>query len=379
VRILFHHRTLADGAEGVHIAAMVEAFTRLGHDVHVRGLAAPARRTGRSTLVRLARAALPGAVFETGSAAMNVPEYAGARRAIRRLPADLVYKRHARLDAGVLAAARREGVPSVLEVNSLFTRGSYYEFEPVRLYRLADWFERRALELATVVVAVSTPLKRQIQELVPRDVLVLPNAADAERFTPSRAHPETVRQRYGLNGRLTVGWSGILRPWHGIDTLLEGIRSIPQVHVLLVGDGPARGSVERLAAALGVAGRLTITGRIPHDLMADYIAAMDVAVVADDRTGVASPMKLLEYMAMGRAVVAPRLDNIQDIVTDEADGLLFEPGSAGDLARVLSRLARDEPLRQRLGRRARTTVEENRNWRRNAQTVLTAIEQAKTP
>jgi glycosyltransferase involved in cell wall biosynthesis len=187
-----------------------------------------------------------------------------------------------------------------------------------------------------------------------------------------------VRRRYGLDGGLTVGWSGILRTWHGLDTLLESVRSIPEVRVLLVGDGPARESVERLAAALGVAGRLTITGRVPHDLMPDYVAAMDVAVVADDRTGVASPMKLLEYMAMGRAIAAPRLENIRDVLTNEADGLLFEPGSAADLTRVLRRLVTDAPLRLRLGLRARVTVEQERNWRRNAQIVLAAIDLAES-
>jgi glycosyltransferase involved in cell wall biosynthesis len=370
VRILYHHRTLADGAEGVHIAAMVDAFRALGHDVVVRGLAASPRRPERRTGVHLLRSALPAAGFELASAVLNVPEYSSTRRAIGRLAIDLVYKRHARFDTAVLAAARRQDVPSVLEVNSLFSQGAYHEFEPMRLHSLATRLERRALELATVVAAVSTPLMRQIQALVPREVIVLPNGADPERFAISRANPERVRREYCADGRLTVGWSGVLRQWHGVDTLLEAIRSLPQIRLLMVGDGPARESVERRAQALGVADRLSITGRVPHEEMIDYIAAMDIGVVADDRTGVASPMKLLEYMAMGRPVVAPRLDSISDIVTDEADGLLFEPGNGVELTRVLCRLAADEPLRRRLGLQARATIERERNWRRNAERVL---------
>jgi glycosyltransferase involved in cell wall biosynthesis len=109
--------------------------------------------------------------------------------------------------------------------------------------------------------------------------------------------------------------------------------------------------------------------------MPDHLACMEVAVVADDRTRVASPMKLLEYMAMGRAAVAPRLDNITDIVTDEVDGLLFSPGDRESLARTLQRLVSDSTLRQALGRPARATVEQTRTWKHNARRVLSLVEE----
>jgi glycosyltransferase involved in cell wall biosynthesis len=110
--------------------------------------------------------------------------------------------------------------------------------------------------------------------------------------------------------------------------------------------------------------------------MPDYLAAMDVAVVAHDGTGIASPMKLVEYMAMERAVVAPRLDNIKDLVCDERDGLLFTPGSASSLAGVLRRLTEDQELRVGLGREARRTVVRDRTWSANAERVLTLVGQA---
>ena len=97
---------------------------------------------------------------------------------------------------------------------------------------------------------------------------------------------------------------------------------------------------------------------------------MDVAVVAHDRTGVASPMKLLEYMAMAKAVVAPRLDNVRDVVEDDRTGLLFAPGDVDALATALLRLAGDPALRARLGHSARESIQTGRNWRRNAERVL---------
>lgn len=372
VRILYHHRTLADGAEGIHIEEMVKAFRDLGHEVRVTGMATSA---GSDTQKRAAqvKAALPGPLFEAASMAVNLAEYLAARRAIRELRADLIYKRHARYDIGTSRAASHCGVPLVLEVNTLFSVPPYCDFEPVVFRRLARTFERRALQSAAVVLAVSSPLARQIGTLATIDAVVMPNGADPDHFAPERADGTAVRARHGLGTGFTVGWTGVLRQWHGLELLLEAVARIDQARLLIVGDGPARPAVEARAAALGMATRLSVTGRVPHAEMPDHIAAMDVCVVADERTGVASPMKLLEYMAMGRAVVAPDLDNVKDILRPGTEGLVFRPGDSAQLTAALHRLANDPRLRERLGLQARFRIVHERNWRDNARAVLKLV------
>jgi glycosyltransferase involved in cell wall biosynthesis len=143
--------------------------------------------------------------------------------------------------------------------------------------------------------------------------------------------------------------------------------------VLIVGDGPARQALERRAGQLGLHDRVVITGRVAHEEMPNHIAAMDIAVVADERTGVASPMKLLEYMSMARAVVAPRKENIEDLIDDEVEGLLFEQGRADLLAAQLGRLVEDRQLCASLGASARQKVVRERNWRRVAERVLAVV------
>jgi glycosyltransferase involved in cell wall biosynthesis len=224
-----------------------------------------------------------------------------------------------------------------------------------------------------VRLAVSTPLARQIEALSGASAVVMPNGADPERFNPSTAHPDVVRERHGLGAAFVIGWTGVLRDWHGLELLLEALTRLPDARLMIVGDGPARNAVESRARELGVDGRVIMTGRVAHDSMPDHVAAMDVAAVADDRTGVASPMKLLEYMAMGRPVVAPQLDNIADVVEDGRNGLLFTPGDVGDLAAALRRLSSDADLRCRLGVAARREIETDRNWRRNAERVLQLV------
>ena len=376
MRILYHHRTLADGAEGIHIAEMVSAFRSLGHEVHVLSLAGAEAAPAREGLVRHLKGTLPSAAFEIASMVSNVPDYLKVGRAIRALRPDFLYKRHARLDVGALIAARHAGVPTVLEVNCLFTGADYHQFEPMTFDRLAARYERRALRQASVVVAVSTPLAREIARLAQVEAVVIPNGADPQRFDPAVVDRSCVRARYELGEALTVGWAGVMREWHGLELLLDVIVRLPEVRLLLVGDGPARAGVERHAAALGIQDRVTITGRVPQEQMPEHLAAMDIGVVASDRTSVASPMKLLEYMAMGLAVVAPRLENIAELITDGRDGLLFAPENSDSLASVLRRLTTDDRLRSALGGQARHTVVELRNWRGNAARVLTLAAQS---
>ena len=377
MRILYHYRTLADGAEGIHITSIIAALRSLGHDVEVSAVTkSSSGGSGRAAAADRIRNLLPGAAFELASTALNAAEYMTVRRQIAQFKPDLIYARHARLAIGAIAAARHAGVPTVLEVNSLFTQGEYHDFEPMSLKRLATMVERRVLRLATLVYAVSTPLANQVLNLSGRPALVVPNGADPVKFDVRKTHPETVRERHGVTGKVTVGWSGIIRDWHGLDRLLESVVAVPNAHLLVVGDGPARGALEEQARRMGVTDRLSITGRVPHAEMPDHIAAMDIAVVSDDRTGVASPMKLLEYMAMSRPVVAPRLANIADVIRDGEDGVLFTREDPDGMRHALARLVQDAALRQRLGAAARHRIEEDRNWVAIAAHVLESVRAA---
>jgi glycosyltransferase involved in cell wall biosynthesis len=243
------------------------------------------------------------------------------------------------------------------------------------LKRLGRRFERQALQESDIVLAVSTPLARQISDVSSAAPIVLPNGVDAQRFDPARVTGAVVRARYGLESVLTIGWSGVIRDWHGLDLLIDATAALRDARVLIVGDGPGRAALKEHAATRGMTDRIVITGRVAHEDMPEHLAAMDIAVVAREGTGVASPMKLIEYMAMGRAVLAPRLANIVDVVTDETDGLLFSPEDCASLAGLLQRLTADRALRERLGHAARAKVTHARTWRHNAEYVLSLVRQ----
>ena len=375
--ILYHHRTLLDGAEGVHITEMIRAFEALGHTVRSF---APGSATGRpGVLPKLVRRVLPQSLFECAAAAHNVVERRRARDLIVRFRPAFVYKRHALNDVSILEAARESGTPSVLEVNALYSSEALQRFEPLRFRTLARKLERRALMLAEVVVAVSSPMRDLVHDIAPSaNAIVIPNGADPSRFSPA-IDGTLVRRRFDLPaGQLIAGWSGILRSWHRLDLVLEVLKLRPSVVLVIIGDGPDRERIERAAAALGVSDRVRFVGRVPADQIAQHLAAIDVGIVADDRTGYASPMKLVEYMAMGKPVVAPDLPNIRDLVTSGTEGLLFAPGSAESLAACLDRLASPE-VRTQLGQSGRAQVVSVRNWMANARLVLDAVNRVHAP
>jgi glycosyltransferase involved in cell wall biosynthesis len=377
MRILYHHRTLGDGAEGIHIRAIVDAWRESGHDVLVSALVGaendPSEPTESAARWARVKRRIPRALYEWAEIGYNAVGLARLLRAGHGFRPDFIYDRYVTFDAAAVVAARVLGCPVVVEANAplAFERARY---ETLRYPRLARWFERRILSGADLAVVVSTPLKSHFERIgVPAaKIRVLPNGADPRRFRPEIDGAET-RRRHGLADSVVVGFSGSLRDWHGVDLLLEAVARAaaraPALRVLVVGDGPLRGELEREARDPRLAGRVAFAGRVSHELMPEHLAAMDIPV-SPRATFYASPMKVLEYMATGRAPVAPRMANLEDIVEDGADGLLFVPESVDDLAGAIARLALDADLRRALGRAARAKVVRERNWAACAARVL---------
>ncbi|TWU54499.1 Mannosylfructose-phosphate synthase [Rubripirellula tenax] len=399
MRILYHHRTLGDGAEGVHVAAMIAAFRQLGHQVLVVALAGEPTSNGTDSLAPdlpapqindrplskkiLSRLAgiLPGVTYELAELAYNVPAKRRLRRAIRSFQPDFVYDRYNSFSTAAIDAAASENVPVCLEVNApvALERRMAGENRPLRLEKLAIRCERRICRAADRVVVVSTPLKTFLVEQrgVSADrVSVIPNGADPIQFDPQRSGDD-VRRRLGIEGRIVVGFIGILRRWHGVDLLVDGFERIelrdPLPHLLIVGDGPIEAELRELVNQKGLQDRVTFTGRIVHSQVQDYLAAFDIAV-SPRATFYASPMKILESMAMGTPIVAADTENIRDLISDGHDGLLFQPEDSDSLAKAIQRLAEDRELASTLGRNSRTKVEEERNWLSIAKEVASHFE-----
>ena len=182
------------------------------------------------------------------------------------------------------------------------------------------------------------------------NVAVVP---DGTRLPRSRVfHPPP-------EGPLLVGYAGHLYPWKGVDVLIEAVARLPAARALVVGGQPGerdRSRLEALAHARGVGHRVEFAGWLPPQDVAAAIARCAVLVLPNIRSTISerytSPLKLFDYLAAGRAIVASDLPAIREVLTAEYNALLVEPGRAELLAGALARLDADPALRLRLSRQA---------------------------
>jgi glycosyltransferase involved in cell wall biosynthesis len=210
---------------------------------------------------------------------------------------------------------------------------------------------------------------------------LMPNGVNLQRFARLREdHGINVRSQYRLDGKNVIGFVGSLKPWHGTETLLAAFQRLhasdASTHLLIVGDGPEREALETSAQALGLRGAITFTGNVSHQAIPHYLAAMDITVApyVPNENFYFSPIKIFEYMAMGRPVVAGSIGQVQEIIAEGETGLLYEPGNVAQLTMALTKLARDAQLCRRLGANARTWVQKERTWENNAQQVVEIAE-----
>jgi glycosyltransferase involved in cell wall biosynthesis len=382
MRIIYHHRTLGDGAEGIHILAMVSALRGLGHDVQLVSLVDEASlgipnaqhsKNGRwFSIGKL----LPGFTYELAEIAYNVVGKRALRRAIKSLKPDFIYDRYNTFSSCAVEAAREANIPVLLEVNApVAYERTMYEHRPLTFSKLAQRFEQRICTQASHVLTVSSPLRDFLiaqRGVLESNVTVLPNGVDPRLFAPASNAPE-LKARIGLAGKTVIGFAGILRPWHGIELLLEAIARLrpkwPDLHLLIIGGGAIENELRQRAAELGLSLHVTFTGRVAHTAVKNYLGAIDIAV-SPRATFYASPMKIVEYMAMGLATVAPDMPNICDLIDDGESGMLFTPDQSESLSEKLECLLRSPTMIKRIGINARAVVENRLNWQTTAEQVL---------
>ncbi len=268
------------------------------------------------------------------------------------MPYDFIYERYALFSTVGLSIARSSGVPFLLEVNAPLI-AERRRVEPLPLAPLARARERENFAGADAVLCVSAAMAAYAlkQGALPSRVHVVPNAVDMSRFHPLISGGE-IRAQHGLGTSLTVGFVGSLKPWHGVDLLLQAFQqeAEPDWRLLIIGEGPEAASLKTLACQLGVDRQVLFVGAVHHDVIPQYVAALDIAV-APYRGSAAfyfSPLKLYEYLAAGRAVLASDVGQISSTIRHLENGYLVASDDAGSLAAGLRQLADDRALRSAL-------------------------------
>ncbi len=366
MRILYSHRIQSRDGQSVHVEELVAALRALGHEVVVvgPGFYEQSGFGGESALVARLRRLLPGAVGELAELAYNIPAYRRLARACNALKPELIYERYNLYYLAGAWLARRRGIRFFLEVNGPLAeeRTRHGGLKLRALARRCEGFVWRAADLAFPVTAV---LRERLLAVgvKPDRARVVPNGVVLERFSVRAAAAGAVP---------VLGFVGFVRDWHGLDTVIRGMAAHPETRVVfrVVGEGPAKPGLEGLAAELGVADRVRFAGLVPHENVPETVAGFDIALQPRS-VDYASPLKIFDYMAAGRAIVAPDQPNIREVLEDGRTALLFDPARPEAMWEAVARLLADPALRERLGRAARAELEQrDYTWRGNAARIV---------
>jgi glycosyltransferase involved in cell wall biosynthesis len=224
---------------------------------------------------------------------------------------------------------------------------------PTKLRRLARreglvW--RRAAAYVTITQALADDLRTRFGDR--SNVFVVPDGGPDRLDTPTLPSSGTRRP--------VAGYAGHLYPWKGVDVLIRALAATPDIAGLVIGGHPAErdlARVQALATSLGLDDRMIFTGQIPPADVAGRLAAASILVLPNTPSAISerytSPLKLFEYLAMGRPIVASDLPSIREVLTHEQTALLVPAGDSDALASALRRLASDRDLADRLASNAR--------------------------
>ena len=372
MKILYHHRTRSKDGQYVHIEEMIDALREQGHEVIVVAPPSAEKESfgADAGVVAWLKRHLPKFFYELMELGYTAVAYRRLAKAVREHKPDCLYERYNLFLPAGIWLKRRYRLPMLLEVNSpIFEERAKYD--GISLKRLARWSQAYAWRHADFVLPVTRVLGEIVESYgVARErIVVIPNGINTSRFDVA-PDVQSAKAALGLQGKLVLGFTGFIRDWHGLDKVIDMIARDPAGsgrHLLVVGDGPARDALERQAEALGIGSRVTFTGLVGRDEVARYVAAFDIAL-QPAVVPYASPLKLFEYLALGKAIVAPAQPNIMEILSDGSNAVLFDPARPSGLAAAIQRLCDDARLRAAVGEGARNTIAERRlTWHANAE------------
>ena len=376
------------GAHGgtAHVVGRLTSLSRLGHDV----IAVVKRETGQRwiekkqtlTLLRVPLVEIPLVkqfLYLLFSLLLSVFYLFLGR-------IDLVYER-GRIFGGVgVVLASFVGVRSVYEMNEPYPDipvllGEYDEHSI--MMRMVRWWHMSVVKRASLVTVTHESLIRH--GLAPREKsLVVTYGVDAERF--SSVSGKRVRKRYHLGKKFVVLYTGSFAPWHACDQLLRAAAQVVKknnnVLFLMVGDGGRSSSCRSLVEHFKIQDHVLFTGAIPYEEIPSYVAAADVCVALFDRTYPPfhkysffySPMKIHEYRAAGKPIIASSFGNLKKLVIPHKNGLLVHEHDTSAISNAILHFAQHPRLCQQIGRWNKEQARRSYSWDSLNQALLHAVE-----
>ena len=361
-----------------HILGFIGAFQKLGWQVHpfIVGDRMPAQWIGSGSERKLRRGVLHRAAADVVRLALAWRNRQAAWKEIG--PVDWVYERFGVFQS-LGRAFQQKGIPWVLETNGPFFYEAKTERRSIALSAVARRLEIQAYRDCDVLVCITSPLRDIIvrEAGVPEDKIVLvPNGVDTQRFDPSKADGS----RYF--SMPTLGFVGSLIAWQGLDRLITALAELraEDTHWALVvaGDGPERAAWEKLTRDRGLDDRVLFLGSVPWEQVPMVLGRIDVGYSGQVPLKIGamyhSPLKLYEYLAMGKPVIAAAYEDALRVVEPGQTGYLFAPDSMDELKAVLKEALRNQDRWAAMGAMARRLVVSRHSWEARVTHLVKEVE-----
>ena len=389
MNILFHHRTRGRGAEGVHIRGVVKGLRPLNNNVDILSLPgaepeaeetntsteqvkqAPTKKSSFSILSELTKH-VPEFVFELFELAFNLIAVIRLRKTVKEKNITLIYERYSLFMFSSVWWAKRHNLPIVLEINDSC---QVQRVRSLTFKKLAAKIEAWIFKNATGLVFISTRFKEVAEQAYGEiaNSVVSPNGADLDKFIIDEASGAALRSKLGIEDKIVLGYVGAFVHWHGIDWFVDlacqRLKETPELVLLLVGDGVAFEGIKTKVIEAGVESQVILPGKVPHHEVSSFLSAMDLGILPDSND-YGSPMKLFEFMAMGKGMIAPDFSPIAEVVQDNETSWLFPAGDRQACIDKVFAIVNDKNAHKTVGLNARAYIERERQWKHNAEQLL---------
>ncbi len=289
-----------------------------------------------------------------------------------------LHKHHHDFHYGGAWLKKHLGLPFILHVDGI----EYWvkkNWGKLYFSHLLKWAENTELQASDAIIVISDALKKQLINygVEENKIQVIPNGVHPEQFDPNLGDAD-LRSKMQLDNKFIITYTGTFGRWHGVEVLAEAVKFIdkliPNAVVLFVGDGDLRPKIEEIVKRDNVEDKIIITGFVPFKMIPHYLAMSDVTVSPcinnDDNEFFNSPVKLFEYMAMAKPIVASKVGQQAEVIDDGINGLLHEEKNPEELAYKIFEIYNNPDLAKKLSIEARKRSIEKHDWKYNAQAII---------
>jgi PEP-CTERM/exosortase A-associated glycosyltransferase len=287
---------------------------------------------------------------------------------------DVIHAHSPLLNAiAALRAAKQRHIPLVYEIRAFWEdaavdHGSYRENS--LQYRIVRALETWICRKANHVTVICDGLRRDlVQRGIPESkISIVPNGIEIEEFKDCPPDREFMAD-WNLSGKNVIGFLGSFYRYEGLDLAIEAFQSLASQYknwiLLLVGGGEMDAPLKEKASMLGLTDRIIFPGRISHERIPGIYSLADILIYPRHSmrlTDLVTPLKPLEAMAMGKAVIASDVGGHRELISDGETGILFPAGNAATLASSIEKLLNNKESRQAMAQRGQDWVRKERSW-----------------